>query len=103
MKAKLRFLGICLCIHLVASGVVWGGLCVSQRGYNTMHREQIAIASVSVTEEKAHIQLLQQNCEIPAFWNDEDDPFYYALYALSDESMHSFFNLLSLAKEIKNQ
>ncbi len=96
MRRKLRFLGICLCLHLVVSGVMWGGLCVTQRGYNTMHREPIAIASVSVTEQNTRIQVLENSCEFPTFWNDKENPLYFAVFTLSGEPMRFWMNLLSL-------
>ncbi len=95
MRRKIRSLGICLCLHFVASSVVWGGLCVCQRGYNTMHREQIAIASLSVNERTAKLQLLENSCEFTIPQLHEEHPLYFALYALTSEPMHFWMHLVT--------
>lgn len=99
MRRKNRFLGICLCLHLIASGVVWGGLCVVQRGHNTMHREQIAIASLSVTEQTAKFQLLDNICELPLPELNEEHPLYFALYAVTGEPLRFWMYMISLLQE----
>lgn len=94
MRRKLRKFGIYLCLHLIASGVVWGGLCVMQRGHNTLHREQIAIASLSVTEDAAKLQILDSVCEIPLPDLDAAHPLYFALYALTGEPMRFWMRVV---------
>lgn len=96
MKQKLRLAAICLTLHLVVSGVIWGGLCVYQRGYNTMHREQLAVASVTVTQERAELQVLQGRCALPVQWFSEDSPLYYAAYVLAGEPLQFWLYLADL-------
>lgn len=91
MKWRTAVIG--LCFHLVVSGVLWGGLCVYQRCYNTMHRDQIPVASVTVSDHYAEIQLLEENCTIPIDWLNEN-ALSYASYALSAEPLRIWGVLL---------
>ena len=99
MRRNFRSVGICLCLHFIASSVVWGSLCVCQRGYNTMHREQIAIASLSVTEQMAKLQLLENSYDVKLPELHEEHPLYFALYAVTSEPMHFWMHVFSRLSE----
>lgn len=100
MHQKLKIAILCLSLHLSASFVIWGGLKVYQRGYNTMHREQIAVASVAVSNQQASIQILQNSCHIPTDWLAKDSPLYFAAYALTGEQLHFWISVFSTVSEI---
>lgn len=87
MRGKLRIIAICLTLHIAASIVFFGGMRVYQQGYNTMHREQIAMASIRITGERAEIQLLEEAYTFPALWLRENSPAYAAAYVLAGESL----------------
>ncbi len=82
-----------LCVHLVVSGAGLGMLRVYQQGYNTMHREPVAMASISMQGERAEIRVLHSRCvfTLPS----EDSSLYYAAYVLIDPCLKSWLYLLS--------
>lgn len=93
MKQKLRFAILLCSLHLIASGVLWGCLLVYQRGYNTMHREEIAVASVRTSEQYTHVQILEESYSFPSAWLSEESPLYFAAYALTGEPLHFWMYL----------
>ncbi len=86
-RRKIRLAAIVLTLYLAVSVVLWGGLVVSQRGYNTMHRDQLAVASLTLTKEHAQLQVLQGSCKLPLAWFSEDSPLYAAAYLLLGEPL----------------
>lgn len=93
MKEKYRKWVLYLCLHLVVSGVIWGGMRVHQRGYNMLHSEQIAMANVTTTQSFTEITVLQRSFRIPRSWFAEDSPLYFAAYALTGEDVHLWLYL----------
>lgn len=79
-----------LALHLVISGVALGGIRVYQQGYNTTHREQLQMASLTVQEQQAELRILDRSCQIPLQWLAEDSMLYYAAYVLTDGYLHSW-------------
>lgn len=82
-----------LFVHLVVSSAGFGMLRVYQQGYNTMHREPVAMASISIQGERAEIQVLHSHCVF--MLPSEDNPLYYAAYVLIDPCLKSWLYLLS--------
>jgi len=99
MKKKLRFAGLFLVVHLLVSGVLWGSLLVYQRGYNTMHREQIAVASVITGGDATNLQVLEHSCTIPASWLAKDSALYYAAFAVCSEPVRLWMQLFGMFPE----
>ncbi len=93
MKGKLRITGLFLILHMVISGVLWGCLLVYQRGYNTLHREGIAVASVRAAQDRTHVQILEGSYSFPSAWMAEESPVYFGAYLLADEALHFWMNL----------
>ncbi len=92
-RQKIRLAVIALTLYLAVSVVLWGGLLVSQRCYNTMHRDQLAVASLTLTKEHAQLQVLQGRCELPLAWFSEDSPLYAAAYLLFGEPLQLWLYL----------
>lgn len=92
-RRRIRLAAIALTLHLAASVVIWGGLYVCQKGYNTMHREQIAVASLTLTQEHAQLQVLQSRCELPLQWFSEESPLCAAAYLLLGEPLQFWLYL----------
>ncbi len=80
---------ILISVHLVMSFVLWGIIRVLQQGYNSTHREPIAMACASVDDGTAIIQVLRKSCEIPVAWMEEESPLYFGLYCLTDGTFHA--------------
>ncbi len=97
MKNKLRLSLLCLTIHLIVSGVIWGCLVVYQRGYNTLHTEEIPAASISRTADRMHIQLLEESCSFPSAWIEEESALYFAVYAAAPEPLRFWFEVSGFA------
>ncbi len=96
MKNKLHLSLLCFTIHLIISGVIWGCLLVYQRGYNTLHTEEIPAASIRQTAERTHIQLLEESCSFPSAWIGEESVLYFALYAAAPEPLRFWFQVSGL-------
>ncbi len=85
-KRNHRAIG--LTVHIILSFVVWGTLRVMQRGYNATHREQLAMADLTLHDGKAVVRILEGSCEIPITLLEQDSPLYYALYCATDSFLH---------------
>ena len=94
MKQKMRFAAILCTFHIVASTVLWGCLLVYQRGYNTMHREEIPVASIRTAEQHTQVQILEESYSFPTAWLGEESPLYFAAHALTGEPLHFWMQLL---------
>lgn len=95
MKQKLRkFLGG-LALHLVVSGVALGGIRVYQQGYNTTHREQLQMASLTVQDDTAELQFLGKRCVISTTALAEDSMLYYAAYFLTGGELHLWMYVIA--------
>lgn len=77
-----------LTVHIVLSFTVWGTLRVMQRGYNATHREQLAMANLSLHDGQAVVRILDGSCEIPITLLEQDSPLYYVLYCMTDSFLH---------------
>ena len=95
MKKYQKFLSG-LMMHCVLSGVLWGVVNVYQKGYNTMHQEQIQMASVTLQDGKAEIQVLHQKW--PVLLPKEDYMLYYYLYLTTDTGLHYWMYLTDFIK-----
>ncbi len=98
MKEKLRLAGLFLALHLIVSGVLWGCLLVYQRGYNTMHREGIAVASVKASAHRTRVQILEESYSFPSAWVSEESPVYFGAYVLAGEALHFWMNLSGICR-----
>lgn len=87
-----------MCVHIVCSITVYGALRVYQQGYNTMHREPLAMASVSVQQNTAHVQVLHRIWEIPL--PDEDSPTYFAAHILIRSGLQGWVYLYEVLNGI---
>lgn len=68
------------CFHCILSGVGFGMAKAYQATYNTMNREQLVLANVSLHSENAQIRILRQEYQLPLEWFAQDSPLYYAAY-----------------------
>jgi hypothetical protein len=95
MKRKLRNIFLFLLLHSLVSGVIWGLLTVYQRGYNTTHREYLKMASVTVRDSLAEVQLMESEYVVSIAYFSEESMLYYGIYVLSDEYLQGCFRLIS--------
>ncbi len=97
-RMRLRWLAAALLLHCLMSFMLWGTLRVLQSGHNATHREQIAMANARITDNTATVQILHHRFQLPVSWLEEESPFYYAAYCLTDSQLH----LLLYAAEFAN-
>lgn len=88
MRKGLRNLIGGVMIHLVVSGTVLAGIRVYQQSYNTIHREHIRMASLTLQSDKAEVSVLGRSCTVPLTLLAEDSMLYYAAYFLTDGTVH---------------
>ncbi len=96
MKKGVRTVCRIMALHLIVSGVALGGIRVYQQGYNTMHREQLQMASLTLHPEHAQLQFLEYHCTVPLTFLQEDSMVYYAAYVLTDGFLQSWTYIASL-------
>lgn len=96
---KYRTAVLLLCLHLMVSMIFWGGLCVWQRCRNTLQPEQVAAASIRLTDGYAHIQVLDASCTIPVNPLPENHPLWFAADALTGDALHFWCYLLDYVSE----
>lgn len=65
MRRTFRTVCMGICVHLLVSAFLLAGIRVMQSGYNRMHTEPIAAASLRVEGEHAELQVLTQTVTIP--------------------------------------
>lgn len=85
---KYRTIVLLLSLHIMVSMVFWGGLCVWQRCRNALYPEQVAAASIHLTDGYAHIQVLDAACAIPMQELSENHPLWFAAHALTGDGFH---------------
>ena len=87
---RLRRFGAGLAIHSILSFALLGGIRVYQQSYNTLHRDQVQMASMTIQEEQAEIRVLGRQYLLPMQVFSEDSLLYYAAYGLMDETLYSW-------------
>lgn len=95
MKKRIRTVLRVVSLHLIVSGVALGGIRVYQQGYNTMHQEQLQMASLTLQPEHAQLQFLEYSCAVPLAILQEDSLLYYAAYVMTDQFLQSWTYILS--------
>ena len=90
MKRRIRRIFAGMMIHLVVSFTALSGVRVYQQSYNTMHREPIRMASLSVQPSRVELRVLGRYCVVPLDGLREDSMLYYAAYFLTDGTVHGW-------------
>lgn len=90
MKPRIRRIFAILMIHLVVSFTALAAVRVYQQSYNTTHRDQIRMASLTLSPSHAELSFLGKQCTIPLELLQEDSMAYYAAYFLTGSTVHAY-------------
>ncbi len=86
-------------VHLVLSGVIWGGMQVYQQGHNTTHPQQLAMANVTLGRQQTQIQILEQTFTIPHAWMQYAAEMPYAACLLVGTDVQPWLALLEFTDD----
>ncbi|MBR3630132.1 MAG: hypothetical protein IKN55_06640 [Oscillospiraceae bacterium] len=95
MKQRIRRIFAVLMIHLVVSFTALAAIRVYQQSYNTTHREQIRMASLTFGSSQVELCVLGKRCTVPLTFLREDSMAYYAAYFLTNGAVHAWIFAVS--------
>ena len=81
---KGRIIAAGVAIHLIVSGMLLAGARVWQQCYGRTHRDPVAMASLTLSEDSAEVQILGRRAVHPLTLTAPDSPLWLALLTVTD-------------------
>ena len=81
---KGRIIAACVAVHLIVSGMLLAGARVWQQCYDRTHRDPVAMASLTLSEDSAALTILGRRAVLPLTLTAPESPLWLALLTVTD-------------------